>query len=374
MRAPAKPRVLHLQLEFMTWRDARPWTYSVGMGLEEGLTDCGVRFLTIPSPWVSRAKEILAGQRFDQIWVEAVHQNSFDDDGGWDWLASLAPVRVGLIGESLTYTSDDQALWPELWPHLSRRQGLVSKRLEYLTHAVVTDERDAESLNASGSLAAMWWPQAVPKRYIQPAPPPPPGAPGLFAGTAYGQRQAFLNHPALRGLLAKFVSPEDRGIYPGLFEALHLAVLGFLQNNLPDWQRSFPEYLEVLRRARRALFGQFLEGFHAGCAVVNLPHLVKAYAGRVVEGMAAGRPIVSWDLPDRPHNRALFADGEEILLFDRHQPEQLADHLRRLQADPALGQRIAENARRKIKRFHTVERRVAQILDWTTRGVEPVYT
>jgi hypothetical protein len=372
MAVSPKLRVLHLQLEFHTWRDARPWTYSVGLGLEEGLAASGVQFLTLPTPWLERAKEILEGQRFDQLWVEAVHQDSFDN-GELEWLASLAPVRVGLVGESLTYTPEDRALWPELWPHLSRRQAAVSRRLAYMTHAVVTDERDAETLNASGQIAAMWWPQAVPKRFILSAPPAPTGAPGLFAGTAYGKRQEFLNHPSLQGLLARFSSPEDRGIYPGLFEALHLAVLGFMQKKLPDWQTSLPAYLDVLRTTRRGLFGQFLQGFHAGCAVVNLPHLVKSYAGRVVEGMAAGRPVVSWNVPDRPRNRDLFEDGHEILLFHRQRPDQLADQLRRLQAEPAYGDRIANNARRKLKRFHTVEHRVQQILDWTTRGREPVF-
>jgi spore maturation protein CgeB len=69
----------------------------------------------------------------------------------------------------------------------------------------------------------------------------------------------------------------------------------------------------------------------------------------------------------------LFEDGSEILLFDKDDPEQLADHLRRLQAEPALGERIATNARRKLKRIHTVERRATQILDWTTSGILPNY-
>src|SRR5438067_9752015 len=109
--------------------------------------------------------------------------------------------------------------------------------------------------------------------------------------------------------------------------------------------------MEMLRRVRRELFSQFLEGLQAGSAVVNLPHLVKAYAGRVVEGMAAGRPVVSWDLPDRPRNRALFEEDQEILLFQRDQPEHLAEHLRRLRADPQLGQSLADNARRKVRRL-----------------------
>jgi hypothetical protein len=367
----AKLRILHLQLEFHTWPDARPWTYSVGLGLEEGMSANRVQFTTLPSTWLPRAQQILAGRQFDQVWLECVHQGQFDQ--AWDWVSGLAPVRVGFLGESLRYGPEEAELWPELWPRLATRHQLVSNRLAHLTHAVATDEADAAELTANGPVPAMWWPQAVPERFIKHAPTIAPHSPAIFAGTPYGKRQHFLSHPMLAGLVQRLSSPEDRGIYPGLFEAINLAAGGFIQRELPDWQRSFPAYMELLRRVRRELFSQFLEGLQAGSAVVNLPHLVKSYAGRVVEGMAAGRPIVSWDLPNRPRNRALFEDGSEILLFDRDSPEQLAEHLRRLQAEPALGERIATNARRKIKRHHTVERRVTQILDWTTSGTEPSY-
>ena len=367
----AKLRILHLQLEFNTWSDARPWTYSVGLGLEEGLASNRVQFTTLPTTWLPRAEQILAGKRFDQVWLEVVHQAQFDQ--AWDWVASLAPVRVGFVGESLRYGPEEAELWPELYPRLSTRHHLVSTRLPYLTHAVATDEADAAELNAAGPVPAMWWPQAVPERFIKHAAPIAPNTPAIFAGTPYGKRQYFLSHPTLRGLIERLSSPEDRGIFPGLFEAINLAAASFMQRELPDWQRSFPAYMEMLRRVRRELYSQFLEGLQAGSAVVNLPHLVKSYAGRVVEGMAAGRPIVSWDLPNRPRNRALFEAGSEILLFNRDSPEELAEHLQRLQADPVLGERIATNARRKVKRLHTVERRVTQILDWTTSAIEPSY-
>ena len=69
----AKLRILHLQLEFNTWSDARPWTYSVGLGLEEGLASNRVQFTTLPTTWLPRAEQILAGKRFDQVWLEVVH-------------------------------------------------------------------------------------------------------------------------------------------------------------------------------------------------------------------------------------------------------------------------------------------------------------
>jgi len=108
-----------------------------------------------------------------------------------------------------------------------------------------------------------------------------------------------------------------------------------------------------------------------GCAVVNLPSCVKAYAGRVPEAMAAGRPVISWRVPDRPRTEALFADGREILLFDADRPEELVEHARRLCRDEGLGRRMADAARTKLRRFHTIEHRTGQILDWLERGATP---
>jgi glycosyltransferase involved in cell wall biosynthesis len=111
-----------------------------------------------------------------------------------------------------------------------------------------------------------------------------------------------------------------------------------------------------------------------GSAVVNLPANVKAYAGRVVEAMAAGRPVISWEVPHRPRTRALFEDGEEILLYPRSEPAQLADHIRRILSEPEFSARVVENARRKVRQFHTVEHRVGQFLEWISTGTEPVYS
>lgn len=372
MSAYSKLRILYLPLELPTWPQARPWSYNVGLGLEEGLAASEVQFLTLPSTWLARAHEIVGARRFDQVWVEAVHQTNFDE-GGFEWLATLAPVRVGLVAESLSYGTYEQQWWPNVWDHLSRRREVVGKRLSNLTHAVMLDERDVEEFNAPGKLAAMWWPQAVPARSIRSAPPALPGARALFAGSLYDKRKEFIEHPSLNGLVTKLMSPEDQGLYPGLFEGLHAALADFLNRSLPEWRRSFPEYMDMLRRIRRELFAQFLEGLQNGCAVVNLPHLAKSYAGRVVEGMAAGRPVTSWAIPDRPRNSELFESGQDILLFDQDCPEQLAEHIKRLRREPVEAERIAANARAKIQRLHTHEHRVAQILDWTTSGREPVF-
>jgi tetratricopeptide (TPR) repeat protein len=103
-----------------------------------------------------------------------------------------------------------------------------------------------------------------------------------------------------------------------------------------------------------------------------LPSIFKSYAGRVVESMAAGRPVISWK-PPRKRTQALFTPGKEILWFDRDKPEQLAEQIRWLQANSEQAKEIAENAQRKVLRYHTAEIRVRQILDWIEYGTEPDY-
>jgi glycosyltransferase involved in cell wall biosynthesis len=218
----------------------------------------------------------------------------------------------------------------------------------------------------------MWWPQAVPKRFIRRL-HGPPGHRALFAGTPYGQRKTLLADPALAGIVALLKSPEEQSIYPLVFDGLHTATFQFVSQGRRGVHSALALYLDTLRRVRQACFGLFLDGLAAGCAVLNLPHLVKTYAGRVVEGMAAGRPVISWEIPDRPANRALFEDGREIFLFDPTQPRQIAEHIRRVIVERGLADRVVENARRKVEAFHTIEHRVQQILDWSTTGRAPTF-
>ena len=78
--------------------------------------------------------------------------------------------------------------------------------------------------------------------------------------------------------------------------------------------------------------------------------------------MASGRPVISWEIPNRPQNTALFEDEHEILLYST--PEQLANQIERILSEPAFGEQIAQNARRKVMHLHTTEKRVQQILHW----------
>jgi glycosyltransferase involved in cell wall biosynthesis len=111
----------------------------------------------------------------------------------------------------------------------------------------------------------------------------------------------------------------------------------------------------------------------SGCAVVNLPSFFKGYAGRVIEGMAAGCPVISWRIPDRPQTESLFTDTEEILLYNKDDPVDLARQIKRIQTETGLASHIVTTNRQKILRNHTIERRVEQILLWINKGEIPNY-
>jgi glycosyl transferase family 1 len=359
----SKLRVLYLVLEFGQWSDACKMPYNAMLGLEEGLRAQGIEPLTVASPWLGRVQEICAGQKFDQVWMEVVHQRTVNPS--WlAWVAELAPVRLAILPESLHYSAEELEVMPGL---LLRRHG-VETRLRYMTHVMAVDEADAAMLDARDSLHAEWWPVSVPARMIAAEAGTAPGEPALFGGTPYGKRKLFLEHPSLRGLLASLIPPERDTTLPQSFDALQTAAATFVNGADQRYGLALAEYMHALRQIRVETFELWLQAMRQGSAVVNLPHMLKAYAGRVYEGIAAGRPMLTWDIPNRPRNRALWADGEEVLLFDGDSPEQLAEHLHRLACEPEFATRLANNALHKLRRLHTAEQRVQHMLDWTENG------
>jgi tetratricopeptide (TPR) repeat protein len=367
------PKILFLPLEIGDWKEARHVAYPVQWGLLEALQNAGAEVTTFPmvrglsdnahQTWFRHVQSFCQGHSFDQVWIELVH-------GRWDeeslrWLEQVAPKRVGFLMESLAY--DEQAY--ALMPKLRRRRALVEARLGHLTHVVAVDERDATALQELGQVSALWWPQSVPERFVQPLPPPVPDARALFFGQLYGQRQAWLEHPELKRLVYRpNQSPEDAGDWPGLFDDTQRAFETTLERGDAMDENVFRQHAWMTQRIRQEVFQRWIAGLQHGLAVANLPSLFSGYAGRVFEAMAAGRPVISWEVPNRPRTRDLFKAGEEILLFSPDRPLDFAAHLRQLRRDPAFASSIAGNARAQLLKAHTTERRIQEILHWIQSG------
>ena len=366
MRTHAKMKVLLVTHEFPNWRIARQWSYAVQLGLEEGLRSHGIQVFSVTPPWFSCARNIYAGRKFDQVWVEAVHAPL--DEGMLEWIAGLAPVRVAFLGESLEYTSEEC----KMASLLATRKQLVEQRMKYFTHAGAVDERDAENINAKRLASAMFWPVAVPARYVRGRIASPSRQAAVFSGTLYGNRAAWLDNPKLKSLLIKQPSSELGTPYPLLFNALQWVVPRYLRRVGTAETAALGAYLWALRRIRRQCFARWQRSMQEGVAVINLPSQVKGYASRVVEAMAVGCPVIAWEIPDRPGTKALFEDGKEILLYQ--EPDQLAEHVQHILTDPGFGQRMAANALCKVRQCHTMEKRVGQILRWIEKGEAPVYS
>ncbi len=385
MNSYSRLKVLLLGLEFPRWEQARRSSYAGQLAFERALQFHEVDCTTITTPWFSQARQLCRGRRFDQVWVEIGRHDILEPD--WlEWMSGLAPVRLGMLTESLDYSPEDMWVFPEL----GIRRDVVRGRLKYVTHVLACDEQDSAALN-SNRIPSMWWPQAVPERFVNPDRlPAPPLAKALFAGAVYPPRDHWLRSNQLKDRLQLLEGPLERPNHSLWFDILHVAVRLFLRKRRADdnlvrgmycgvmerlrdelAEPALQGYLKGLRWIREDAFEAWLTALANGIAVVNLPHFVKTYSGRVVEGMASGRPVISWKIPGRPRNLALFEDQREILLYDGGSPDSLASQIDWVNSHPDESGRMVVNARRKVQAHHTVEVRTGQILNWLESRMEP---
>jgi len=370
-------KILLLQLEFSRWQTAKPWSYASNFAIAQSLRDQGIETVTIPiipdqklkfhQSWLGRAKEICQGMKFDQVWVWLLHYPYEPET--LEWIEGLAPVRIGILVESMQYDEEDYLREPRL----QSRPAIVKQQVKGLTHVLVSDENDVEEILSWNSGPVQWWPCGVPERFIVPPRSLAQYPRAVFHGTLYEQREVYLSQKRLHTLLA-FPTPNMcQNQFQCLFDDIQREMERVLELEGFLGQQDLLPFITMLDQARHGEFTKWMEHLQSWAAIVNLPSYAKFYGGRVFEGMAAGRPVISWKIPRHPKNHELFQDGEEILLFPKDDPEALAHHIERLLGDAGYTAKLVNNAQRTLREFHTVEKRVRDVLRWVESGVSPRY-
>ena len=280
-------------------------------------------------------------------------------------------MRVGVVLESLNHSDEELAALP----FLAKRRDDAFTCLPHCTHAIAADEADVAEIQLIFGIPTLWNVFMVPENFIREDAPPSGdiaafiGA-SYFTGPAYNYpkahtllRNRFLGDPRLEGLMNRphFLLPERSSATLVRFEELHREMRQSLLSGEIDGTK-LADFANELHRLRAELFALFLEGLRLGMACVNLPTLVKAFSGRVIEAMAAAVPSLSWLPPDRPECARLFSDGEDVLLFDSI--EDLAEQITALRAQPEFRHKLVRQARTGLRQHHTSSIRCRQYSRW----------
>jgi glycosyltransferase involved in cell wall biosynthesis len=370
-------KILYVQHDMLVWASARQWSYTTHMAYVEGLRAAGHDVLVLFTSCWPLAQKVVGDHRFDQVWINDV-THSLGVRPAWEappslteddfaWLASLAPVRVGIVMETLHYDPADYAEVPELGRRVPLMQRIV---LPHVTHFTVVDENDVRHVENMGA-QAVWTPAHVPLRFFRRS-APDVSRPAVFIGSGYQRRAKYLTSPRLACLLEFRASGEHRTDIPSMFDQLNGPVRQALLGG-PYRQADHEHFVATIQQVRAKLFDLYLDGLSSSLATVNLPSFVKTYAGRVAESMAIGQPVVTWRIPNHPQTALLFREDEHILFFDGDDPDRLAVGLERLRSEPGLADRIGARSLANARSHHTSEHRVAQIVEWTETGIVPRY-
>lgn len=146
--------------------------------------------------------------------------------------------------------------------------------------------------------------------------------------------------------------------------AIHSVLVGGVEPDYELFKNSYGKYLHVEVRsfqnpARMPLY-------YAAADVLVLPNRSESEISakytsplKLFEYMAAGKPIVASDLPSISE----ILDDTTALFVKPDDPAALAQGIEKVLADPALGQRLADAARKKVERY-TWHNRAKSILEF----------
>ena len=367
--------VLLITSEPARWSDDHALGYLNGIGLEEGLAANGRSFITVPSlrgqasvdagQWLNHLRTISTGRTFNQVWVDVV--NCDLDDVLLAYIATLAPLRVGLVGESMRFGDEIHALPPDLRP----RRRSVDQRLRAMTHAFATDPRDVEWINQRARVSATLWLPAVPHRVIAEAAASPERGTGLVPGMVTSEQSKLLDAPVLADALQVYVPEMDAATLPQLYEETNRQVVDALRSAECVPTEVLGLHADTLRQIHRFGLDALLAEMARAQLVATLSADLPPAFGYALLAMAAGRPCVVATDAD-PARLGPLVPGVNCLTYAVGQADKLAEQVQRLQSDPRLIAELVDNGLRTARQ-HSTKQRVAQLMRWLETGQDAAF-
>lgn len=349
-------KVLVLPIEFTSWLRARAWSYTGAYAFFDGFQKNNIDYFLSPifidknnkSDFhvFNRFVDDFKAMEFDQVWVWCVHSEI--PEYVWSKLREISPIIVGVVMESISFLKEELEM--NEFPNLNDRQEKVLKQLENCTHSLMCSKDDSDLVKKRLGLPSHWYPPMFPEEYVK-FEESPNIRKMAFIGSCYGKRSEYLKTELLDDILYRPHLPERDTVYPECFDFLCESILS---ENRPE---ALKLLLNDLVEIRKKLFELHLEGLRMGGASVNLPSIVKGYAGRVVESMGASVPVVSI-LPSGEEQKKLFS--EELVLFF-NSPNDLRSAFNSLEF---RSKKMVVEARNQLLVRHTSRIRIAQFQKW----------
>jgi glycosyltransferase involved in cell wall biosynthesis len=128
---------------------------------------------------------------------------------------------------------------------------------------------------------------------------------------------------------------------------------------LDDYRKQIDEFVRTHSLDDRVIFTGFIRAYADLPAYYNLADiyvLLSRSEGNLpkttLEAMSCGRAVIAADIPQ---NREGAGQGDEIVFVDPYDIGAIAAAVNRLLDDPALRQRLGDNARQSILKYHAPE-------------------
>jgi glycosyltransferase involved in cell wall biosynthesis len=97
---------------------------------------------------------------------------------------------------------------------------------------------------------------------------------------------------------------------------------------------------------------------------VNLPSLSQLLVTKVYEVMACGVPLLTPLLTgDAVHNMQHFQSTGHLEYYDESNPAALKERIKYMIANPSYSRLLAQQGLEEIRRYHTLEQRMTQVLE-----------